>query len=888
MHEGQVRKSGEPYFVHPIAVSHMLADLSADGDTIIAALLHDTVEDTPLTLEEIDKQFDGEVATLIDGVTKLSSKDIGTSAILNEQIESLRKIFTLMQQDVRIMVIKLYDRLHNMQTVEFLSQQRRTGLAQETFDVFVKIADRLCMQDVRDDLEGLCYNILFPTMYGQLVDLRLENEWQGQQVARVMRESIQAHTPRMVPEPSVRFEHKSWEQLLVATNEGGIKADPVSDVTMVFVTDTIENCYAVLGTLHQLWQRQMESFQDFVNAPSVNGYRGVHTTVILPDGTRVRCKIRTHEMHEYARQGVTTICFTRRDEVPHILKWTQRISPLSSDTQGSSDDFWENLKSDILGESITVHGASDHVVQIPRGSTALDGAFYLFGDDALRIASVSLNGETVPLNAPLKNADVLTVEFKNSVTVQSTWLKSAHTGMATAAIRIAVSSKSERERLETGKEMLQAVLNDRAKGFVEELSDNTLAISPLAEPYPTLNSLYLGIAEGRIDPAHAYSMLFEKKEEEERPRRFVVHYDVPGQSHAILDRLHTSMLKYDRHIMERSIRRQPNHSMVSAKVTMTFDELSEFKDELVLAGADNIEVVAAAERDLWLLSLVILLWSLNPVIAKWFLVHGVAPLTMITLRFLTFAVYSTVFFILWRWRNPAKLTPIPKLFRLSLMPTLSLCGMSIYFYALSLVPPSLHLLVLRFNTVLYPSITAKESTKRLKHLLQFAILLGSVVTFMAWFLGQHVVAGMLLSAITLCFYLLYSLTTEHTLQQNKIGMRLPYLLLVIGIFSGIIGLILVPFVPLTALLNRYTLPIVVYVLVCICISQTLYSALLKSSKFKHFTDFLLLEVPVAVVLEIGLLHINMHPIVYAGIGLTLLTLLRLRWHAAKLPIQRAG
>lgn len=254
-HGNQKRKSGEPYFTHPIAVADMLADAGADADTVIAALLHDTIEDTDLTLPEINEAFNGSVSMLIEGVTKLSSSDVAGQPNMNEQIETLRKMFTLMEKDVRIMVIKLLDRLHNMQTAEFLPEGKRRALAQETYDIYVKIADRLCMQDIRDELEGLCLSVLHAEEFRQLTELRTRTEMLGDEVIRSMQRKIQDSPPRIEHEIEMQLEPKRWESLQLQNKSQGQAISGVSDLTMVFVCVDVDACYRMLGMLHQLWRR---------------------------------------------------------------------------------------------------------------------------------------------------------------------------------------------------------------------------------------------------------------------------------------------------------------------------------------------------------------------------------------------------------------------------------------------------------------------------------------------------------------------------------------------------------------------------------------------------------------------------------------------------------
>ena len=453
-HAGQKRKSGEPYFTHPIAIAHMLADMGADADTLIAALLHDTLEDTPLRFEEIVESFGQTAGDLIQGVTKLSKADL-EKPTLDEQKESLRKIFTLMQGDVRIMVIKIVDRLHNMQTAMFLSEERRKALAQETLDVYVKIADRLCMQDLRDELAGLCLQVLDPLLHEKLSQLRLGNEQAAIAIIDRMRRRMR-ETHDGVPGTLVlAYEHKSWDKLERQQKLEGAAATGTSDHSVVFVCPDVDACYRVLGFIHQLWHREAGSFQDYINSPLINGYRGVHTTVILDDGTRIRCKIRTEEMDIYARRGIAMVCFSSDTAAMHRLPWIQRLAPLTRDTKDRSEEFWQGLQSDILGESITVYGISGNAADVPVGATALDAAFYLYGELCVRASSVKVNGKEVKFFTPLRHSDTVAIHVESYAVVRREWLSWVRTSLATATIREFLASESSLEKSQIGRDLLQ-------------------------------------------------------------------------------------------------------------------------------------------------------------------------------------------------------------------------------------------------------------------------------------------------------------------------------------------------------------------------------------------------------------------------------------------------
>lgn len=644
MHAGQTRKSGEPYFNHPIAVADMLADLRADPDTIIAALLHDTVEDTPLTLEEIGAKFGAPVAELIDGLTKLSADEL--SPQLDEQAESLRKIFRLMQADVRIMVIKLYDRLHNMQTVEFLSEKRKIGLANETLEVYVRIADRLCMQDLRDELEALCLAVLEPQHYPQLSAARLESEQQGQRTILELRRYLQSAHPFFSKDVDVLFEHQTWKQLRTQIEtEGRTVANNVSDVVAVFACPNVEKCYETLGVLHRAWPRVTLSFEDFINAPSINGYRGLHTTIILPSGTRVRCKIRTHDMHDYARRGVTTLCFTQKSGVLELLSWTKSISPLADSTEGKSDSFFESLKSEILGESIIVYGPGDESVQLPKGSTALDGMVQLFPDRALKLQTILVNGKEVPFSTPLTQAAALNATYADHNTVQRDWLQSVQTHVAAASIRDALVRQSEQKKTEVGKRLLQEAMTERKRGFLEEFDERQLKRRLELIGETSLQNVYIAIAEGRLEASEAYDAIFGTRSDSgTHLQKTLVRYTIDMSDLQAMDGVNHCHRKHGAALDSiRYVRTRNGEAQVVVRGRFTGEQLLAFTRELTLAGARRITCGKRSLQPLALVAMVIVLWGLDPVIAN-VLLHtgGISPADLTAMRFVMFFAASVL------------------------------------------------------------------------------------------------------------------------------------------------------------------------------------------------------------------------------------------------------
>ena len=705
VHENQKRKSGEPYFTHPVAVAHILADLGADSDTLIAALLHDTVEDTPLTLEEIDKDFGGSVAAIIDGVTKLSAKDVAMSPQLNEQTETLRKIFTLMQQDVRIMVIKLVDRLHNMQTIEFLSPERQKTLAKETLEVFVKIADKLCMQDLRDELEALCLAVLEPSTFRELSELRDRNEERGRELCEVIRRQIRSHDAQLAARVSLHFEFKTWEKLRAQMHAGDAVTTGLSSLTIAFVADDVDSCYRTLGALHQLWQREVLSFQDFINAPQLNGYQGLHTTIIVTGGERVRCKIRTKDMQEYARKGIAIRCFDAQAKgLPEYLPWTQRISPLTTDTEGNSTDFWQNLQSDILGESIVIHGPDDSTAQIPRNATALDGVFYLMKDMALRTVSIRVNGEDCGFGTKLTNAASISVALSEKQTCTLDWLKQVETGLATAMIRSALSKQSESTKLDVGKTLLQEVFTENKRGFIDEFDEQSFKAPLGALGLGSLRETYISIADGRILPEQIFGVLFSRITARARRKTptAIIHYEADMSSVTSMDRLNLVHRKYGEALSDIRYRRMDDGAAVSLQVRMSPQELTAFQNDLILAGAKNVELVEQSFSNALLIAAIVVLWGLDPLVARLILTGtGIQPGELTLIRFLTFFLASSGTYGLYLLLSPVRAKPISALKPSFLAAAGSLFLTAILSYAaLRIIPASQYILIIIAGLVL--------------------------------------------------------------------------------------------------------------------------------------------------------------------------------------------
>ncbi|MFH0770255.1 MAG: HD domain-containing protein [Candidatus Peregrinibacteria bacterium] len=808
LHSGQLRKSGEPYFTHPLATADMLADMGADADTLIAALLHDTVEDTEMTVAGIRERFGATVADLIDGITKLTPEEVEGRPSMDERIESLRKIFTMLAKDVRIIVIKLADRLHNMRTAEYISRERREALADETIEVYTKIADRLCMQDLRDELEELCLAVLDPALLAQLRQLRERGEETGKKITSDMEKLLRNSAPPKMT-ISARFEQKSWESLREQMAIGGAAASGISAVSVVFLAQTPDECYRILGLLHALWQREMLSFADFMNHRQINGYQGLHTTIILEDGTRVRCKIRTAEMHAYARRGITTLCFGGKPfGVLDHLPWAARIGTLSRDSKEQSMQFWESLKSDILQESIVVHGPDDETKLLPKGATALDGAFYLFGAQALRTKEILVNGVAVPFFEELAHACSISVNFENRTTVELSWLNSVRTGVAAALIRQGLARAPQCQKILLGKALLKGAVRTLLKIELEELDLLPLEKRLTDLSIPSLSVLYEQLAEGKVQAEKIVAQLFpqSKKQKEGAHCRWILKITVPPAIVEVAQKIVTSVRPRTLTIRRTDIER----ISLQAECDLTLQQAKEMRlllRAMLTDGQWTLRTKHEVRGTLIAAIVLVILWGLDPVLSKMILNEGVTSAAFTMIRAWSIVLFASIV-LLSTYRQH----------RFSRLPLFSFPSIWIAGIAFALINVFTYLTLEHGSPVLYNTILRGNAViLSLPFLLQHQLrwkLIGTIgLTAFGFFLltrSSHFPIGVLSAIGVLFSFSIYTIASSRFQSHAHVLARYPQFLFFTSLIAAFLLLMLpafgpIPFPgwPLTALIAVY-------------------------------------------------------------------------------------
>ncbi len=457
-HEGQFRRSGEPYVTHPLGVAGILAELRLDTATVITGLLHDTVEDTHATLEDVEREFGRTVMELVDGVTKISR--LGFRNTHEKQGENIRKMIVAMGKDVRVVLVKLADRLHNMRSLTHMPYEKQVRIAQETLDIYAPLAGRLGIMSLKIELEDLSLRYSKPDMYYQLAQQvakrKTEREKYIDDVKRLLSQEISTRT-------KIKFEvfgrPKHLFSIYKKMQVRQLDYEQIHDLLAFrVVVGSVSECYEVLGHVHSLWKPVPGRFKDFIAMPKVNNYQSLHTTVIGPGAERIEIQIRTREMHLVAERGIAAHWKYKEgggkvSSEEKKFDWLRDLVSLHQQV-GNPDEFLETVKKDLFDREIYVFTPKGEVRELPDGATAIDFAFAVHTDVGLRCSGAKVNGRIVPLKHKLRNGD--TVEVITSANQQPTkdWLKNCVTTRAKSKIRWFVTNQERKRAAELGRDLL--------------------------------------------------------------------------------------------------------------------------------------------------------------------------------------------------------------------------------------------------------------------------------------------------------------------------------------------------------------------------------------------------------------------------------------------------
>ncbi|MDQ3029367.1 MAG: bifunctional (p)ppGpp synthetase/guanosine-3',5'-bis(diphosphate) 3'-pyrophosphohydrolase [Actinomycetota bacterium] len=518
-HGGQKRSSGEPYIVHPVGVAEQLAELGMDTPTIVAALLHDVVEDTEMSVDDVAEQFGAQAAALVDGVTKLER--IQTSSKEEQQAESLRKMLIAMASDARVLLIKLADRLHNMMTIHHLPRDKQKRIATETLSIYAPLAHRLGMQTFKWRLEDLAFATLHPKRYDEIKAMVAERQPQRDrylhEVVAEVDEQLRAVKLRAEVTGRPKHYYSIYEKMVVRGKEFG---DIYDLVGLRVIVDSVKDCYGALGTLHAMWRPIPGRFKDYIAMPKFNLYQSLHTTVVGPTGKPIEVQIRTRAMHRTAEFGIAAhwkYKSTSRADSSHKAAdgdapWLSQILDWQSDT-ADSGEFMHNMRLDLYADEVFVFTPKGDVTALPRGSTPVDFAYSVHTEVGHRTVGARVNGRLVALEYELRNGDKVEILTSKAADAGPSrdWLEFLGSSRARSKVKQWFSRERRVDAIEKGKDEVSRALAKQGMGWKRLIAGPELAAVAEQMNYKDLEALYRAVGDGHLGTQSVVNQLLGRR-----------------------------------------------------------------------------------------------------------------------------------------------------------------------------------------------------------------------------------------------------------------------------------------------------------------------------------------------------------------------------------------
>lgn len=522
-HRGQKRNSGEDYFIHPIAVAKTISNMKLDDQTICAGLMHDVLEDTPITYDQMKEEFGEEITFLVEGVTKL--KNLNYSSREEKQAENIRKMVMAMSNDVRVVLIKLADRLHNMRTLEYKTREKQIQTATETIEIYVPLAHRLGIYSIKWELEDLCFRYQEPEKYYELAEMvaskRREREAYINEIIETLTDSLK--------DSKINYEisgrPKSLYSIYKKMKRNNIVFEEIYDLTAVRVlVDTIAECYEVLGKVHSLWRPIPNRIKDYIGQPKPNGYRSLHTTVFGEDSKPFEVQIRTRQMHKECEYGVAAHWRYKENnkketEFDNAMEFLRRIMEWQRDGAADIDSqqFMETLKTDFFSREIYVYSPAGEIYSLPLGSCTIDFAYKVHTEVGNKCIGAKVNGSIVPVAHKLKTGDVVEIlTSKNSAGPSRDWLNIVKSSQAKSKIKQFFKRNNKEENIETGKNQIIRDIKKNRTGYKSLLKDEWIDEISSELGFPGEDEMYAAVGYGRITSEQVIQKLIKKEKESEK------------------------------------------------------------------------------------------------------------------------------------------------------------------------------------------------------------------------------------------------------------------------------------------------------------------------------------------------------------------------------------
>jgi GTP diphosphokinase / guanosine-3',5'-bis(diphosphate) 3'-diphosphatase len=516
-HEGQMRASGEPYCIHPIAVAEILTELKLDTASLITALLHDTLEDTKITLEDIEKDFGKEVAKLVDGVTKLAKIEYQPEHI--KQAENFRKLLLAISEDIRVLLVKLADRLHNMRTLKHIKKpDKRIRISHETMEIYSPLAERIGIHKFKNELQDLAFSELHPEIRKSIISrldfLRKQGTSLVDTIVKEITKTLQDAGIESVVDGREKTTCSIWRKM----ERKNVAFEQLADIIAfrILVKDPVE-CYKALGVMHTSYHMIPGGFRDFISTPKANGYQSLHTLVMGPEQRCIEIQIRTHDMHEIAELGVAAHWAYKQNQPSTIegthYRWIRELLEILENAS-SAEEFLENTKLEMYYDQVFCFSPKGDLIALPRGATPVDFAFAVHSNMGLTCIGARVNGRIVPLKTQLENGDQVEILRSKTPMPSPAWEKFVVTGKARAEIRKYIRSKQKEEYVNLGRAIITKTFQQSDKEYKEE---TLKAVLPLFKR-PNVEDLLAGIGEGLVDRNEVIKALHPEYQEDKKSK----------------------------------------------------------------------------------------------------------------------------------------------------------------------------------------------------------------------------------------------------------------------------------------------------------------------------------------------------------------------------------